>query len=224
MSGELKKLKIEAYKAITCEASDKQDEFFVLFNPATYSSKYEIEYGQGQGQGTSGTSQRFGRIKPQEYTFELVFDGTGVASKRREVAEDIRVFLALTGKLNGDIHRPLYLKLSWGPLVVRCVLKSADIQYSLFKPDGFPLRAKVTAIFSEAIEDTLRAAEEGRSSPDMTHERVFHQGDTLPLMVQRIYGSTAFTVDVARFNGLRHLRDLRPGQVLRMPPLVTKSS
>lgn len=224
MSGELKKLKIEAYRDIACEEADKQDEFSVLFNPASYSSKYEVEYGQGQGQGTSGSSQRFGRIKPRDYTFELVFDGTGAASEPREVATDIEQFLTLTGKLDGEIHRPLYLKLSWGPLIARCVLKSADIQYSLFKPDGFPLRAKVTAVFSEAIDDVLRVADEGRASPDMTHERVVRQGDSLPLMVYRIYGSTAHTVDVARFNGLRHLRDLRPGQVLRLPPLVRPSS
>lgn len=220
MSGELKKLKIEAYRDISYKEGDKQDEFSVLFNPASYTSKYEVEYGQGQGQGTSGTAQRFGRIKPREYSFELVFDGTGTAAEPREVATDIERFLTLTGKLNGEIHRPLYLKLSWGPLIARCVLKTADIQYSLFKPNGFPLRAKVTAVFSEAIDDTLRAAEDGLASPDMTHERVVRQGDTLPLMVHRIYGSAAYTVDVARFNGLRHLRDLRPGQVLRLPPLV----
>jgi nucleoid-associated protein YgaU len=224
MSGELKKLKIEAYRAITFESGDKQDEFSVLFNPSGYTSKYEVEYGQGQGQGTSGTAQRFGRIKPQEYTFELVFDGTGAASELRDVAADLERFLTLTGKLDGEIHRPLYLKLAWGPLILRCVLKSAEVQYSLFKPDGFPLRAKVTAVFSEAIDDTLRVAEEGRSSPDMTHERVVHAGDNLPLMVHRIYGNPAYTVDVARFNGLRHLRDVRPGQVLRLPPLVTRTS
>ncbi|RKH59550.1 CIS tube protein [Corallococcus aberystwythensis] len=224
MSGELKKLKIEAYRAISYAEGEKQDTFSVLFNPASYASKYEIEYGQGQGQGTSGSSQRFGRIKPREYIFELVFDGTGTAASPREVATDIEQFLTVTGKMDGEIHRPLYLKLSWGPLIVRCVLKAADIQYSLFKPDGFPLRARVTAVFSEAIDDTLRVAEQGLASPDVTHERVVRQGDTLPLMVHRVYGSAAHTVDVARFNGLRHLRDLRPGQVLRLPPLVRQSS
>ncbi|MBN1209710.1 MAG: hypothetical protein JXB05_32980 [Myxococcaceae bacterium] len=223
MSGELKKLKIEAFRSIELSEGDKVGEFSVLFNPTSYVSKYEIEYGEGQGQGTSGTSQRFGRIKPQDYTFELLFDGTGAASEPREVHTDIDQFLTLTGKHDGEIHRPLYLRLSWGPLIVSCVLKSAEITYSLFKPDGNPLRAKVTAVFSEAIEDTLRAASEGNNSPDMTHERVVHGGDSLPLMVHRIYGSTAHTVDVARFNGLRHLRDLRPGQVLRLPPLVRPS-
>jgi hypothetical protein len=222
-NGDLKKLTIEAFRSIKLTADSKVDEFAVLFNPAEYSFKHEIEYGEGQGQGTSGTSKRFSRIKPQDYSFDLVFDGTGAASKLRDVHADINKFLTLAGRYDGEIHRPLYLRLSWGPLKVSCVLKSAEVTYTLFKPNGYPLRARVKALFSEAMEDVLRAAGEATNSPDMTHERMVHAGDNLPLMVHRIYGNTLHTVNVARFNGLRHLRDIRPGQVLRLPPLVRPS-
>ena len=75
--GELKKLKIEAYSTIKYDAGDKVDEFFVMFNPPTLSQIYEIEYNEDQAQGTSGSSQSFGKMKPQEYTFEFLIDGTG---------------------------------------------------------------------------------------------------------------------------------------------------
>lgn len=222
MYGELKKLKIEAFSSI--EYQEKVDEFIVMFNPATYNQKYEVEYEEGQGQGTTGSAQKFGSIKPQEYTFEFTFDGTGVSSEKKDVAEEIERFLTVTGKMSGDIHRPLFLQISWGSLISRCVLKSAEITYSFFKPDGYPLRAKVRAAFAENIDDTLRTAEEGRNSPDLTHYRIVKDGDTLPLMTYRIYGNSSYYLEVARINNLTNFRKLEPGMTLKFPPLKQRQS
>lgn len=220
MSGELKKLKIEAYSTIEFKESDKVDEFSVLFNPSTYAQKYEVTYENNAGQGTTGNTQKFGRIKPQEYSFDFLFDGTGTAAPATDVASAIDQFLKVTGKMDGDIHRPLFLKLSWGNLLSKCVLKTADITYTLFRPDGFPLRAKVTAQFSEAIDDTLRVAEEGKNSPDLTHVRAAQEGDRLDLMAYRIYGDPATYTAVARANDLDHFRALPAGLTLRFPPMI----
>jgi len=218
MLGELRKLKVEAYTSL--QYDQKAAEFEVMFNPASYAQKYEVEYHAAQGQGTSGSSLKYGRIMPREYTFELFFDGTGVAADKRDVSHDIEEFLTVTGKHQGDLHRPYYLKLSWGSLLSKCVLKGAEITYTLFRPDGFPLRAKVSAVFSENIEDTLREREENNGSPDLTHERVVKDGEALPLLVYRTYGDSTYYTDVARSNGLAHFRKLAAGLRLRLPPLV----
>ncbi len=224
-SGTLQKLRIEAYRSIDCDPKDLIGEPFVAqFNPAAYALKYELEYGKQQGMGTSATPQRFSHIKPQKYTFELVLDGTGAAGPERDVAADVRRFMSLTARVYGEIHRPPFLRLSWGELVLCCVLDAVDIQYTYFRPDGHPLRAKLTASFSEAMSDAMRALRDRFASPDLTHERTVKAGDTLPLLVHAVYGSTAHVVDVARFNGLRGLWDVRPGQVLRFPPLVARST
>ena len=217
MDGELKKMKIEAFKGI--DYGDKVDEFIVMFNPSTYSQKYEIEYEQAQGQGTTGSTQKFGRIKPQDYSFEFVFDGTGVSSEKKDVSASIERFFEVTGKINSDIHRPLYLQISWGHLISRCVLKSAEVTYNLFKPDGYPLRARVKAVFSENVDDTLRTAEEGKNSPDLTHYRVVKEGDNLPLMAYRIYKDPSYYLKVARVNRLNNFRDLEVGTQIQFPPV-----
>jgi nucleoid-associated protein YgaU len=217
MSGALRKMKIEAYRKL--DYTEFVESFEVMFNPAGYQQSYEVEYHAVQGQGTTGSPQKFGRIKPQEYSFELVFDGTGVSSEKSDVAQDVDRFLTVTGKNNGDIHRPNYLIVRWGSLISRCVLKSATIAYSLFRPDGSPLRAKVTAVFAENIEDALRVAEEGNSSPDLTHVRQVTAGDTLSAMVHRIYGDPAYYLEVARANGLDSVRQLAVGSTVRFPPL-----
>ncbi len=220
MAGELKKLKIEAYSGVELLENDKVDEFVVMFNPASYSQRYEVEYEENQGQGTTGNAKIFGSIKPQEYNFEFLLDGTGAVTPPVIVADEVERFLVLTGKMDGDIHRPLFLKISWGYLLSKCVLKSATITYTLFQPDGYPLRAKINAVFSESIDETLRVAEEGKNSPDLTHMRTPHQDDVLPLMTHRIYGTPFHYAEVARENDLNHFRRLTAGRALRFPPLA----
>lgn len=217
MEGELKKLTIETFKDI--EYNEYVDEFVVMFNPNTYSQKYEVEYQPEQGQGTTGSNQKYGNIKPQEYNFEFIFDGTGVSAEYSDVANEIDRFLELTGKIDSEIHRPRYLKITWGNLISKCVLKSAEITYNLFDPDGFPLRAKVKATFAENIDDTLRAREENKNSPDLTHHRMVKEGDSLPLMTYRMYGDLSYYLDVAKMNNLTNFRNLEVGTRLSFPPI-----
>ncbi len=220
MPGELKKLRIEAYDDIRCEGDHFVDEFYAMFNPSTYSEKYEIEYSEDQAQGTSGSTQNFGKMKPQEYTFEFLFDGTGTAAEWTDVTTEVDWFLALAYEYNGEMHRPYFLKIHWGRLVVRCILKTATVTYTLFDPDGFPIRAKINGTFSEVNDDELRTAAEGRNSPDLTHYRKVKDGDNLPLMCHRIYGDMRHYLEVADFNGLTDFRTLETGSMIAFPPLV----
>ncbi|MEM9820862.1 MAG: hypothetical protein AAF985_07310 [Bacteroidota bacterium] len=216
--GELKKFIIEAYTSEDYSGSPEKT-FQVMFNPNTYSRKYEVQYEEREGPGDTGSPQVFGKIKPQEYAFDFLFDGTGTATEKVDVHEKIEAFLAVTGKNEGEIHRPMYLKLVWGKLISKCVLKNAEISYSLFNSDGSPLRAKVKATFSENVEDTLRVAEERNNSPDLTHYRTVKQGDNLSLMSERIYGDSSYYIQVARFNNLTNFRQLEVGQRLLFPPI-----
>jgi LysM repeat protein len=218
MSGELKKMVIEAFTEADYSGSAAMS-FTVMFNPSSYSQKYEVEYEPRQGQGDTASIQVFGNVKPQEYVFEFLFDGTGTAAEKVEVRAKIEDFLQVTGKHEGEIHRPKYLKLSWGSLCSKCVLKSADITYTLFKPDGHPLRAKVKATFAENLVDELRVAEERSSSPDLTHVHEVKAGEHLSLLAHRYYGDASRYLQVARFNNLKSYRRLQVGQRLAFPPI-----
>ena len=218
MAGELKKMVIEAFRKADYSGSAAAS-FTVMFNPNTYTQKYEVEYQDRQGQGDTGSPQVFGKIKPQEYTFEFLFDGTGTVADKTEVQKVVEEFLAVTGKHDGEIHRPLYLKLSWGSLISKCVLKNAEITYTLFKPDGYPLRAKVKATFAENIEDALRVAEERKSSPDLTHVHQVQAGEHLSLLAYRYYGDASRYFQVAEHNQLTNYRRLEVGQRIVFPPI-----
>lgn len=219
MGGMLKKMQIEAYKK--ADYSDAAEVFTVMFNPTTYSQKYEIEFQDAQGAGDSASPQIFGKIKPQEYSFEFVFDGTGTAADKVNVHETVETFLAITGKYEGDSHRTKYLVLYWGKLLTACVLKSAEITYTLFDSDGSPLRAKIKANFSENVEDTKRIKQERKNSPDLTHVRVVKEGEHLSLLCQQMYDNPGYYLQVAAFNGLNNFRNLQIGQTLLFPPVKT---
>jgi len=221
MTGELKKLTIEAYKGPKFRNSDKIEglEFTAMFNPTTFNRKLEIEYADGQGFGTSSASKKFKKIKPQDYDLELLIDGTGASGPKKSVSDEVSTFMKVCAEYNGEKHRPNYLLISWAQLILKAVLTSMDVSYTMFDKDGTPLRAKITASFSGTVDDDLRSKQEKPSSPDLTHLRTVLEGDTLPIMTERIYGSSKYYLQVAQANQLNNFRDLKPGDKLFFPPI-----
>ena len=178
-----------------------------------------MEYNARQGQGDTGSPQIFKVIKPQDYSFDFVVDGTGVTGTKINVEENIKHLIKVTGECVGEIHRPPYLKISYGDFLVQCILKNIEITYTLFSPEASPLRAKVKINVSEQIEDKKRTAEDRKSSPDLTHRRIVKQGDILSLLTAEIYGDESRYLQVAQFNNLKNFRKLEVGQVLLFPPI-----
>jgi len=223
MFGQLAKLVIHSYLDEARTGAPKET-FTLQFNPAAYTRAVEIEFEQQTGSGNTPGPAKFKRFKSQDYTLEFTLDGTGATANalepRLDVPAKVAEFLRSTGEMDGEIHRPRFLVVTWGTLLVRCVLKSASLNYTLFKPDGTPLRVKVSAVLSESVDEELRVATEDKQSPDLVRAHELRRGETLPLLAHRHYGDAALYARVARFNGLDDFRALVPGRVLRFPPLA----
>ncbi|WP_133243820.1 CIS tube protein [Sphingomonas pokkalii] len=199
--------------------------FTVWMNPASYNYSRRIAYNDRQAQGASGPSPDFNRIAEESVTFELMFDATGVLpvptgqSYANGVADVIDQFLSLVATLKGSIHSPNYLILSWAQLQYQCVLSNVRITYTLFAPNGTPLRAKMDVEFSSFTSEGMLAKGTQKQSPDLTHAVTVITGDTLPDLCYRIYGESRYYIQVARFNRLLDFRTLQPGTRLLFPPL-----
>ena len=141
-------------------------------------------------------------------SFDFLIDGTGAAEEKREVNVDIKAFKAVTGFV-GELHKPPYLMVIWGSFIMRCVLTKMDVKYTMFRADGTPLRATISATFRENKPKKLQEVLNFLSSPDVTHVRMVKAGDTLPLMCYRIYKDSGFYLEVARTNNLNSFRELR---------------
>lgn len=225
--GGLEKMKIFAYE--NDKFSGVGEEFSVYINPEKYSHRYKICYTDPQAQGSNGSSPNFNRMAAETVTFELVFDGTGVVPSVLPgvvpftgdgVSEQIVEFKDLVFNYCGNIHEPKYLKLVWGTLLFKSRLRSLDISYTMFKPDGTPLRARAKMTCVGFTDEKELAKQAQKCSPDVTHLVTVKTGDTLPLLCFQIYGSSLLYREVARVNDLTDFRKLRTGAQLVFPPLV----
>jgi nucleoid-associated protein YgaU len=216
--GTLEKLLIKAYEKADFSGTPV-GEFESFINPNEITLAYEMEWDAAQGSGTTGSRMNFKKMKPGDMSLTFFIDGTGANGTKVDVQEKIQQFQTVTG-YNGNIHRPNYLKVVWGTLQVkRCVLKTASIAYKLFKPNGVPLRAVITAAFADSSDDQTRVAMAQDSSPDLTHVRLVKAGDTLPTLCYGIYGDPSYYLEVAQANGIDDFRNLRPGARIVFPPL-----
>ncbi|MES2442410.1 MAG: LysM peptidoglycan-binding domain-containing protein [Pseudomonadota bacterium] len=204
--------------------------FSVWVNPASYTHNTSITYNDRQAQGSSGPSPEFNRVAQEEVSFELLFDATGVIpvppgqSYTNGVADGINQLTTMAATLNGSIHSPNYLILAWAQLQFQCVMQSMNLTYTLFMPDGTPLRAKAQCSFLSYTSETQLSQESGLESPDVTHLVTVLAGDTLPLLCYNVYGDSGYYREVASVNGLLDFRNVAPGTQLLFPPLTGSAS
>jgi hypothetical protein len=223
--GTLDKLKVLSFnKPDYSDSKGEIVEFTACVNPNEITLSYEIEYNSASGAGTTNSPMNFLKAKPGDLTLSFYIDGTGANGKQVDVQKTVEDFQMATG-YSGKIHRTKYLKIIWGTLQVkRCVLKSATIAYKLFKPDGIPLRAVITAVFADNSDDKTRIAMARDESADLMHIRQVKAGDTLPGLCYRVYGDPGYYIDIARVNGLDNFRRLIPGMRIIFPPLETRNA
>lgn len=226
------KMTITAYSdpGFTTKVVGPPNPFTVWINPSSYSYSRQISYNDRQAQGSPEPSPEFNRVADEDLSFELVFDATGAIptptgqSYTNGVADILDQFITLVATVNGTIHSPNYLIVGWATLLFQCVLSSLKIDYTLFKPDGTPLRAKVSVGFKSYASESAIAKGAAKGSPDLSHIITITAGDTLPALCHRVYGNSGYYAEVARINGLLSFRDLAPGATLLFPPLRGSAS
>ena len=157
---------------------------------------------------------------------ELFFDSTedGTAGAVTPVTARTDEFYALI-KADRATHAPPVLLFTWGGTAfpgarrdgLRCVVTSVRQQFTLFSPDGVPLRARLTVDLKEYKPLTLHLRELGLQSADHTKATVSRAGDRLDAIAYREYGDPRQWRRVADENRLHDPLALAPGTVLRVP-------
>ncbi len=223
--GEVKKMWIRSYNSAKMEDKDFAGEFYAMVNPETYSVDLKMEVKGGQGQGTSGKQQKFAFKQPEEFTFEFLFDNTGIINgkpKPEGIAEDLKNLQDLTFKLDGKVHEPRHVHVIWGTFDFKGRITGMTINYKLFNPDGSPIRATVKVTIKKSDEEKERTARERKSSPDLTHRRILKRGDSLPWLCNAIYGDPKYYLQVAQANNISNFRAVKPGTEIYFPPFNKK--
>ncbi|HEY0921272.1 MULTISPECIES: CIS tube protein [Rheinheimera] len=205
-----------------------EGQFQAMINPASLNHQLGISYNTDNSNnlpvGKSAVESKLSQYQQEKLSFDLVLDGTGVvpvsAQQEPDVSKQIKQLKNVVYHYVGEKHEPSIVKLQWGQsfsFVGR--LNSMTVDYTLFKPGGDPLRAKIKLNFGSYMSNKQEALKADRQSPDLTHQVLVKAGDTLPNLCYRIYRDSSYYLAVAEFNQLDSVSVLTPGRQLYFPPL-----
>lgn len=211
------KLQIQAFKTIGYAESDKLGELYVQINPESYKLDKAVQFAPRDKLGNVAHTPGFKRFSPSTLSFDVIFDGTGIIpTGGKTVAERIDELDNLIYQMVGETREPAYVKIAWGKLTFQGRLNKADYAYSLFKPDGSPLRAKISLTFTDALsveeEQAIKAQKQAQGE-----YKTFKEGDSLAKMCKDKYGSSSFAGLIANLNSLDSLRDIKAGTQIWFP-------
>jgi hypothetical protein len=190
----------------------------VLFNPEEYTLNKDINYAQTGVPGLSGPITQFvhGNLKTLEMELFLDTYEAHRAGGRllNQAGEDVRKLAhAITGlmDINPETHAPPVLLFTWASLCFTCVLASVNQRFTMFLPDGTPVRARLQVTFNEFRNAELEAKE--------TKLYVVRQGETLSAIAQATYSNPALWRPIALRNEIDDARTLPAGLQLVVPAL-----
>ncbi len=217
--GELVKLKIIGYENQSYSESKKSSDFTTQVNPATLKLGKRLNYSQnGEAQGVANL-RKFRSQALDSLSFEVLMDDTGIIpSKTGKIKDRINQLEKAIYRINSESHEPSYTKVIWGTFIFRGRVESINYDYSLFSPDGTPLRVKVSFSFAGYFDkDTTQM-----NSPDLSRVITFRAGDTIARYCDEIYGDASFCHEIAAYNNLSEFRKIEPGTKIQFPPLARK--
>lgn len=197
-------------------SSKSVGKFTVQLNPTDYQKAWQTEIKSVDL--TNGLSVVMVKPpKPEEIDLSFTLDDTGAIPGNSNIVSNIKLLKSLCIDVNSSTHTTNCLKLIWGSLQLTCKMNSLSVNYTLFDFNGFPIRAVVTAHFTEEVDLGQKLAK--LNSPDMSHLIEIKEGDNLPLMCEDIYGDSSFYLQVAAANDIVDFRNLVPGQQILFPRL-----
>ncbi|WP_394775605.1 hypothetical protein [Flavobacterium sp.] len=222
----LELMKITGYTDEDFQNKFSGNPYAFMINPDTIKIQKSIEYNEQQAPATSSASQKYKSTPSNKLSFEIVIDCTGIVdSGRTDMATEINSLETIIYTYNGKIHRPNFVKVQWGQnITFNGVLDSIDISYTLFKPDGSPLRAKISLSFSQYISPKTVTMTDAPESPDLTHIVTVAEGMSLPQLCKQVWNDDSYYVQVAHFNKLNKFRNLNGIDKLIFPPINPSNS
>jgi nucleoid-associated protein YgaU len=159
--------------------------------------------------------------------------GGGGTEEPKTVVQRVDAFYRLV-KISGSLHTPPLVRITWGeafPGAVTseseaptptfdAVVETVNRRYTLFDPEGVPLRCIVALTVREYRTLREQLTELNLQTSDHTRIHVVREGETLPKIAYDAYKDAARWRVIADANDLPDPTDLMPGQTLDLPRLV----
>ena len=187
------------------------------FNPTEYSLDTSVQYGEQSLPGRTTPVTQFVSGDAETLSVELFFDAYGdeEVTDVREYTDRIDALMEIDDAFGG----PPVCRFAWSSLAFTCVVESANKQFTMYRSDGTPVRARVDVTFREYAFPEESQSEDAGESPGATKVWQVTQGDTLWGIAAVEYGDPTKWRAIAEENGVDNPRTLQIGQELVIPPL-----
>ena len=117
----------------------------VLFNPTEYQLNQSNQFTEVSIPGLAAPPLQFGRGNARTLSMQLFFD---TYEQQTDVRVHTRELIKLL-EIDTELHAPPVCQFTWGQLTFIGVLEHANQRFTLFLPDGTPVRATVDVSFKE---------------------------------------------------------------------------
>jgi nucleoid-associated protein YgaU len=212
----------------------------VQFNPTELSFTKAAQFAEIAIPGLDSPIQQFVRGQVEKLNVELFFDTTdaGTGDTATSVTTLTDRFYQLVKIVSGT-HAPPICEFQWnashfpglgeggmGPGFAnqsrhsfRCVVETVTQKFTLFSPQGTPLRATLSLALREykTLDEQLKQL--NLQSPDHTRAYTVRAGDTLAGIAAEMYGRASEWRRLADHNRITDPRRLVAGRVLEVPPV-----
>lgn len=226
VSNDIAKAELQVFSA--AEGDDARKElkdygpikFFL--NPKTVKVTKNVEMDRGE---TPDATQptRVAQAKPLELSIgDLWFD---CYLERENVRDKYIKKLEKLCDRYGESHHPPIVRLIWGDFLTETdafefYLKSLGVEYTMFLPNGMPVRAKVTMTFEEVVHIQTQQERNPNNSPDHAKLYTVKRGDTLQGIAMDEYDDPREWRRIAESNDIDDPLALSPGTKLLVPPIL----
>jgi len=107
-----------------------------------------------------------------------------------------------------------------GQFIFRCVLTEAGQRFTMFLPDGTPVRSVLSVRLHEFVEAEVQVERGVFLGPPVLHNVV--QGQTMSAIAAQVYGDPSRWREIARANKVLDPFNPKPGQQLIVPGVTRR--
>ncbi|MCP5049701.1 MAG: LysM peptidoglycan-binding domain-containing protein [bacterium] len=200
-----------------------------LFNPEQFTVEKSNHYSEVNIPGLSAPVFQFVRGNARSISLDLFFDTYEQGTDVRDYTDRVTGWdngsmnskLEVSPKglmdIDSELHAPPVCIFMWGAFAFQCIITSVNKKYTLFLPEGIPVRATLSVSLKEYREVGVQVKELDLHSPDVTKSRTLHQGDSLWAIAAGEYGDPGDWRLIADANRITNPRLLETGQQLVIP-------
>ncbi|MBX6771398.1 MAG: LysM peptidoglycan-binding domain-containing protein [Chloroflexi bacterium] len=202
-----------------------------LFNPTEYSFTKQNTWQRNDVVGRDLPVVNFQGGGAMTLTVTLLFDtytqpagADGMPRDVREYTEKVLDLMKIDPTLkdaNSQTGRPPRVSFRWGNTwSFKSVITSITQRFTLFLPDGRPVRATLEVTFQQVEQEGTYPRQNPTSYAEVQKFRLVGPGETIDTIAFQEYGDPTQWRRIADYNRLDNPLRLRAGQKLAIPPLA----